>query len=60
MTATLGVYEDDIFVPLESTDFTIGTHYLSTDGLDILEDMSYSDIVKPPSTVEQSIYFYTF
>ena len=60
MTATLGTYEDDVFVPsLDSTDFTIGTHYLSTDGLDILEDMSYSDIVKPPSTVEQSIYFYT-
>ena len=46
------------FADLISNHFTIGTHYLSTDELDILEDMSYNDIVQPPSTVENSIYFY--
>ena len=62
MTATLGDYIDNIFIPSSdsvSTDFIIGTHYLSTDSLDILEDMNYNDIVQPPSTVENSIYFYT-
>ena len=62
MIATMGDYNDNIFIPSVDSvlnHFTIGTHYLSTDGLDILEDMNYSDIVQPPSTVEQSIYLYT-
>ena len=62
MTATLGDYNDNIFSPSldsVSSHFTIGTHHLSTDGLDILNEMDYSDIVQPPSTVENSIYFYT-
>ena len=63
MTGTIGEYdEDDIFIiPSDSisNSFLIGTHDLSTDELDIFEDMGYSDIVQPPSTVENSIYFYT-
>ena len=62
MTAIIGDYADGIFIPSPdsvSTDFTIGTHYLSTDGLDILDDINYSDIVQPPTTVENSLYFYT-
>ena len=61
MTVVLGDYNDGIFIPSSdsiSTDFTIGTHYLSTDSLDIFEDINYSDIVQPPSTVENSLYFY--
>jgi len=62
MTGTIGDYNDNTFT--SSTDsisnyFMAGTHYLSTDGLDILEDLSYSDIAQPPSTVENSIYLYT-
>ncbi|MAR30562.1 MAG: hypothetical protein CMG24_06525 [Candidatus Marinimicrobia bacterium] len=62
MIVVLGDYNDGIFIPSSdsiSTNFTIGTHYLSTDSLDILEDINYSDIVQPPSTVENSLYFYT-
>ena len=62
MTATMGEYIDSTFIPSSDsiyTEFTIGSHYLSTDGLDIFEDINYSDIVQPPSTVENSIYFYT-
>ena len=62
MTAIIGDYIDDVFIPSSdsvSTNFTIGTHYLSTDSLDILDNISYNDIVQPPSTVENSLYFYT-
>ena len=66
MTATLGSYENDIFIPHPdsiSDNFTLGTHYLSTDGLDLLVDIvgntEYNDAPQAPSTVENSIYFYT-
>jgi len=59
MTARLGEYENDTFIPSsDSTNFIIGTHYLSTDGLDILDDIAYNDIVKPP-TIEDLISLYT-
>ena len=60
MTARIGEYENDIFIPSsDSASFVIGTHYLSTDGLDILDDMTYSDIVRPPLTVENPLSIYT-
>ena len=63
MTATLGTYnhEDSLFIPfspLISDDFTIGTHYLSTNGLDLLGSASYNDVAQAISTVENSIYLY--
>ena len=46
MTARIGEYEDNIFIPSsDSASFVIGTHYLSTDGLDILDDMTWLNIL---------------
>ena len=63
MTGIIGEYDENgiFIIPSDSISntFTIGTHDLSTDELDIFQDMNYSDIVQPPSTVENSIYFYT-
>ena len=65
MTATLGSYDNNIFTSSLSIsdeeifdNFTIGTHYLSTDSLDLLGSSEYNDVVQPPSTVENSIYLY--
>ena len=59
MTVHIGDYEDNIFIPSsDSANFIIGTHYLSTDSLDIFDDITYSDIVKPP-TIGAPLSIYT-
>ena len=62
MTVTMGEYSENVFTlgtDSISNYFILGTHYFSTDSLDISDDIDYSDIVQPPSTVQNSIYLYT-
>ncbi len=65
MKVTMGEYNDDIFIPFSDPVFgyfTLGTHYLSTDTLDllidVLDDESYNDIVGSPNT--NPIFLYTY
>jgi len=65
MTATMGEYNNGEFIPLADPVFgyfTLGTHYLSTDSLDLLIDIvgdeSYNDIAGSPNT--NPIFLYTY